>query len=211
MVRFCKYVLSGQRCYRGRRCSYSHDLSLDPDAARRERIARELSNVLRHQGKKLGLSVRTDGYIEVQDLLALDFFRSEGVTADDLRAVVDENEKKRFTLAHLGQPPALYIRAAQGHTMTVVEDAELLVEIRCPEELPVCVHGTYLRRWDSKEGVFVFPWARILRLGGLSPMGRNHIHFVPSDEPPGGDPGVVSGMRSDCQVAVYVDVRRAMT
>jgi len=59
------------------------------------------------------------------------------------------------------------------------------------------VHGTY----------FAF-WSRIVASGGLRPMGRNHVHFstgLPEDEA-----GVISGMRRDAELLVYVDVEASI-
>lgn len=39
-------------------------------------------------------------------------------------------------------------------------------------------------------------------------MGRNHVHFATGL--PGDEKGVVSGMRRDAEVLVYVDVERAL-
>ena len=57
------------------------------------------------------------------------------------------------------------------------------------------VHGTYLRFWEQ-----------IRRSGGLSRMRRNHIHFAAGLP---GEDGVISGMRQDCNVLIYVDVEKA--
>merc|ERR1712232_558785 len=91
---------------------------------------------------------------------------------------------------------AAWIRANQGHTIRAVQDAKLLTPISCAEEIPCCVHGTYLWAWDQ-----------IIASGGLSRMARNHIHFAPRSP---GTGVVISGMRSDCEVAVYIDAASAM-
>ena len=45
-------------------------------------------------------------------------------------------------------------------------------------------------------------------------MTRNHVHFAPGLPPTAegadGKPGVISGMRSSCDVAIYLDVRAAL-
>lgn len=38
-------------------------------------------------------------------------------------------------------------------------------------------------------------------------MGRQHIHF--SEDFPGSK-NVISGMRSSCQVAIYIDIKKAL-
>ncbi|PFH33507.1 hypothetical protein BESB_077240 [Besnoitia besnoiti] len=87
------------------------------------------------------------------------------------------------------------LRATQGHTIRHISSELLLRRIRDPAEIPKCVHGTYMKNWLA------------IRTVGLSRMHRNHIHFAP------GLPcecGVVSGMRQTNDVAIYVDVERAM-
>ena len=54
------------------------------------------------------------------------------------------------------------------------------------------VHGTYRAAWAT------------IREAGLSRMARQHVHFA-RDLP--GESGVISGMRSSCQVLVWVDLR----
>lgn len=75
-------------------------------------------------------------------------------------------------------------------------------------------------------GTFHSTWPVILQSGGLRCMGRNHIHFAtgPSlesvlavhdgDTAQGkskpDDSRVISGMRRDAQVLIYIDVRKAL-
>mmetsp|Transcript_27098 Transcript_27098/g.45386 ORF Transcript_27098/g.45386 Transcript_27098/m.45386 type:complete len:276 (+) Transcript_27098:363-1190(+) len=154
-------------------------------------LSRKLSKTLRHQAQRMGLHIGTDGRIEVDELLRHGSFR--GVTLDQIRYVVDENDKKRFELEEVGG--VLKIRAVQGHSMKLVSDEELLVEVVDPTELPVCVHGTTKAALPAIMG------------SGLSRMKRNHIHMaigVP------GDDDVISGMRSSSQVIIHVDVKNAM-
>lgn len=64
------------------------------------------------------------------------------------------------------------------------------------------VHGTY----------FAF-YPAIIASGGLKVMGRNHIHFatgIPSPKADSSEPQVISGMRGDAELLVYVDIRKSM-
>ena len=67
-----------------------------------------------------------------------------------------------------------------------------------PDLPKICVHGTYIRHVQA-----------ILQ-NGLKPGGlegnRTHIHFTPFAP---GDKEVISGMRYDAEVAVYVNIRAA--
>lgn len=117
-------------------------------------------------------------------------------------------------------PPAseFLIRATQGHSIkTVATDAALLrpISLADPSTVPTtCVHGTFYGSWRA-----------ILATGGLKRMGRNHVHFAegPSlaelglnekgekiGETGAGRKEVISGMRKDAQLLIYVDVRQAL-
>jgi RNA:NAD 2'-phosphotransferase (TPT1/KptA family) len=78
------------------------------------------------------------------------------------------------------------IRASQGHSLPLEISYPLYSEIALP-----LFHGTY--RIKLKE---------IQRLG-LSRMRRNYIHLT-------NDLNAVSGIRSNCDVLVYIDVERAL-
>ncbi|KAH9800161.1 2'-phosphotransferase [Citrus sinensis] len=76
-----------------------------------------------------------------------------------------------------------------------VESESLLKPILSAEEVSVCVHGTYKRNLDS-----------ILE-SGLKRMKRLHVHFscgLPTD----GE--VISGMRHDVNVLIFLNVRKAL-
>lgn len=92
------------------------------------------------------------------------------------------------------------IRANQGHTMRLitVEDHRSILD---PDELPVCIHGTYQRHVQA-----------ILEKG-LNRMKRHHIHMAPGlvgDTDPISGRVIISGMRHDCDTIIRVDVARAM-
>ena len=95
-------------------------------------------------------------------------------------------------------PAHWLIRANQGHSIKLESEALLRpVTLEAGNVPPVVVHGTY----------FAF-WQRIVESGGLRRMGRTHMHF--STGLPDDDQGVVSGMRRDAEVLVYVDVKRSL-
>ncbi|KAG4126060.1 hypothetical protein ERO13_D10G134300v2 [Gossypium hirsutum] len=76
-----------------------------------------------------------------------------------------------------------------------VESKRLLKQILSADEMIVCVHGTYKRNLES-----------ILE-SGLKRMKRLHVHFS-SGLPTDGE--VISGMRRDVNVLIYLDVRKAL-
>jgi len=158
-----------------------------------------MTTILRHTAASMGLFIRPDGFCYVSKLLEVGELRSLEATVEDVEGAVRNSDKKRFDLLEEGGE--LLVRATQGHSMKAVSDDSLLRRLHAADaDLPrVCVHGTYRRHLQSilQRG--------LLAGGGTS--GRNHVHFAPFEP---GDGRVISGMRSSCEVAVYVDLRRAL-
>ncbi|XP_037063668.1 tRNA 2'-phosphotransferase 1 isoform X3 [Peromyscus leucopus] len=128
-----------------------------------------------------------DGFVPLQALLRLPQFHSFSV--EDVQRVVDNNGKQRFALQPGEPSTGPLIRANQGHSLQVPELE--LMPLETPQALPlILVHGTFWKHWPS------------ILLKGLSRQGRAHIHLA-SGLP--GDPGVTSGMRPNCDVAVFID------
>ncbi|KAL2337462.1 hypothetical protein Fmac_011908 [Flemingia macrophylla] len=161
-------------------------------------LGRLLTRVLRHMASELNLNMRSDGFVKVNDLLKLNLKTFANIplrshTIDDIREAVRKDNKQRFSL--IEENGELLIRANQGHTVTAVETDSLLKPILSAEEFPVCVHGTYRKNLESILG------------SGLKRMKRLHVHFscgLPTD----GE--VISGMRRDVNVLIFLDVRRAL-
>ncbi|KAL6558147.1 hypothetical protein OROMI_018497 [Orobanche minor] len=110
-----------------------------------------------------------------------------------LLEAVRHDTKQWFGL--LEENGELLIRANQGHSLVTVETESLLKPILSTEEVPVCVHGTDKTNLES-----------ILR-EGLMRMQRLHVHFT-SGLPTNFE--VVSGMRRDVDMLIYLDVRKAL-
>jgi 2'-phosphotransferase len=153
-------------------------------------LSKKMSWVLRHKCFEMGLTMTPDGYVAVHELLALELFRD--VSVEEIRTVVANNDKQRFKLEQRQED--LFIRANQGHSIAV--DANRLLTRLTPEALsalPIVIHGTSTQAWES------------IQTQGLSRMGRTHIHFatgLPKDE------GVISGMRRQCPVHIYIDTNK---
>uniref|UniRef100_A0A7N5KN90 2'-phosphotransferase n=1 Tax=Ailuropoda melanoleuca TaxID=9646 RepID=A0A7N5KN90_AILME len=155
-------------------------------------LSKALSYALRHGALKLGLPMRADGFVPLGALLQLPQFRS--FSAEDVQRVVDTNGKQRFALQPGDPGTGPLIRANQGHSLQVPELE--LMPLETPQALPLrLVHGTFWQHWPS------------ILLKGLSSRGRTHIHLAPGLP---GDPGVISGMRPNCEVAVFIDGPRAL-
>jgi putative RNA 2'-phosphotransferase len=120
-------------------------------------ISKFMSYVLRHAPQELDLALTDDGWTDYAEFSAK-LCAKLGVTDGDILRVIDENAKKRFTLAD-GR-----IRAAQGHSVNVDLDLK-------PEMPPALLyHGTTARAWDA------------IAQSGLKSMDRTHVHLSPDIE-----------------------------
>jgi len=162
--------------------------------------------------------------------------KSLNPTFPEIQSAVRDSDKQRFALKPRdpandasSDPADWLIRANQGHSIKVDSEAllrpiaittpqaaeeagaddangegggegEKVKPVPVPVPVPVpetVVHGTYFAFWPS-----------IVASGGLKRMGRNHVHC--STGLPGDDESVVSGMRKDAELLVYVDVERSI-
>jgi 2'-phosphotransferase len=160
--------------------------------------------------------------------------RSVKPTLDEIKQIVAENDKQRFSLIHRSaaasaasipaddaatsttsdipsqlpesNDPADYlIRANQGHSLEVASE-NLLTPIT-EENLPsTVVHGTTHAAWPQ-----------IVATGGLKKMARTHVHFASglpvgfkSEDNDASAAPVISGMRNSSSVLVYVDIKKAV-
>lgn len=157
-------------------------------------LSKSLSFALRHGANQMGLHMNADGFLYVEDLLAHPQFRS--FSLEDVERVVATNDKQRFKLRPHPENKRLQIRANQGHSVQVIDLDLRAVQAgssNCPVE---AVHGSYLRHWPS------------IRAQGLSRMNRTHIHLARGLP---GEDGVISGMRTDCDLAIFIDVPKALS
>ncbi|KAK1930735.1 tRNA 2'-phosphotransferase 1 [Phytophthora citrophthora] len=157
------------------------------------RLSKTLAYALRHGAEELQLDMRPSGFVPLNQLLALPLFQT--FTEQQVEEVVRMNAKKRFSMTTDESGAVKFIRANQGHTIQLVQDEQLLTPLEDPNTIDKCVHGTYLKFWESI-------WA-----AGLSKMQRNHIHFAEREVT---DDEVVSGMRSNCNLLLYIDFPMAV-
>ncbi|CAI5652422.1 tRNA 2'-phosphotransferase 1 isoform X3 [Oreochromis aureus] len=156
-------------------------------------LSKSMSYALRHGASQMGLQMGTDGFLFVEDLLAHPQFHSYSL--EDVERVVATNDKQRFKLCTHPENGRLQIRANQGHSVQVVDLELKLVTAGSPDCPAEAVHGSYLRNWSS------------IQQQGLSRMKRTHIHLARGLA---GEDGVISGMRKDCDLAVFIDVPKAL-
>ena len=155
-----------------------------------EHLGRLLKDVLRHQAREAGVEISPDGWVTVSDALEFVNLRTSRPTPFTEAAVREEvarNPKRRFQLADKGDA-GLFIRASQGHSIAGVgeEIGTPLTKATAPH---VAVHGTYLRHLDT------------ILTEGLGRMQRHHVHLARGLL---GEPGIVSGMRWNTEVYVWV-------
>lgn len=147
--------------------------------------------------------------------------RSMKPTFEEILKAVRESDKQRFAIKPnpftnpdldetSTDPYHWLIRANQGHSIKL-ESENLLKPIALPisPETPDAIpEGSVLVPTTVVHGTYFAFWKAIVESGGLSPMGRNHVHCsigLPEDEV-----GVVSGMRKDAELLVYVDVEKSI-
>lgn len=152
-------------------------------------MSRYITYILRHGATKHGLSIDKNGYVNVDDLISfLIMERSEITTFEQIKIIVDEDDKQRMSL--IQRDFNWLIRANQGHSIISVSD-DFLLPISNASLFPEVIHGTFLIHLDS-----------ILKLG-LSRMKRNHIHF-------GLGRNVTSGIRTNSDIFIYINIKLAL-
>lgn len=139
-------------------------------------------------------------------------------------ATAASEEKQKNATAHAlsvndNDPSHFLIRATQGHSMKIVDTTLFLEKLNLEDDatkLPdTVVHGTYHGAWPL-----------ILASGGLRSMSRLQVHFATGptvdevfpngrDAPlatldPRSKATVISGMRSDAQILIYINLRKAL-
>lgn len=184
-----------------------------------EELSRALSWALRHAAPQLRLDMSEEGYVPVSQILASNHpkFANKKFTELDVRSVVEKDSKQRFHLEcrqvsmnlnssrinkrqkqesdnSLKTLKVLCIRANQGHSIKNISSEKLLSPIlpSVLKEMDTVVHGTYLTAWER------------IKIDGLSRMKRNHIHLAKGLP---GEDGVISGMRKNCEVYIYINTR----
>lgn len=115
-------------------------------------LSKFLSYVLRHRPDSIGITLDSNGWADVDELIAKS---KEPISLDAIIKVVENNDKQRFIL----DLDKRRIRANQGHSVKV--DLELK-----PKIPPVTLyHGT------------VEKFLTTILKEGLKPMSRQHVHL----------------------------------
>lgn len=161
-------------------------------------ISKTLSKLLRHRAGSTGLPIDENGYVSVNHLLAHNDLKCKHATLDDLKRVVETNDKRRFAFSEDGNS----ICALQGHSISLVNTTPgmQLLDPNSDSDWPkYLIHGTYENKLDL-----------INSAGGLSRMKRNHVHFTsiipPQFEKSTSSNVPISGVRSSCNVLIFLDI-----
>lgn len=154
---------------------------------RLKEISHALSRTLRHVGRSQGFNISDDGYVAIEELLNYEpYKRKYNLIREDVLAVVELNDKKRFELSANGTR----VRACQGHSFDVDVGLKRLAEDELPRHI---IHGTTVEAWNK------------IKIKGLSKMSRLHIHMAA-----GLHDMVTSGIRKSSNVYIYIDGRSAL-
>lgn len=118
-------------------------------------LSKFLSFVLRHKPESIGLTLDSQGWASIDELIAKSDAAGTRLNREDLQHVVETSDKKRFSVSADGQR----IRAAQGHSVSV----ELGLSPQEPP--PLLYHGTATRFVDA------------ILAEGLKPQSRQQVHL----------------------------------
>lgn len=150
---------------------------------RQVRISKSLLYLLRHGAVKEKLDIDENGYIQVSKLLNHNRLKCNHTTLDDIKAVVETNNKKRFDLKF--ENDQYYICATQGHSINISDNNLTKLQL---DEIPDIFHGTYQSKLQS------------IKLMGLSKMNRNHIHLTND----------LNYIRPSANLLIYIDVKKCV-
>ena len=118
-------------------------------------LSKLLSLILRHNPAQLGLTLDSQGWAEVDELLAQAQARKVPLTLEKLVYLVETSPKQRFRFSD----DQRRIRASQGHSVAV----ELGYEPLAPPE--ILYHGTAVQKQV------------LIAEQGLKRMSRQHVHL----------------------------------
>jgi putative RNA 2'-phosphotransferase len=128
------------------------------DEQRLVRVSKYLAKHLRHQPERIGIELDAHGWVDIDVLLTAAASNGFPISRAELEQVVAGNDKRRYVIG------GDRIRASQGHSVPV--DLDLPVA----EPPPVLYHGTVARNVEP------------IRVEGLRPMARHHVHLSPDRE-----------------------------
>lgn len=114
-----------------------------------------LSKHLRHQPERIGLRLEEGGWVLVSELLEAARHNNMALSLDQLKEVVADNDKQRFSFSADHQK----IRANQGHSV------EVDLQLHPTEPPAILFHGTGAQNRES------------ILATGLEKGRRHHVHL----------------------------------
>jgi putative RNA 2'-phosphotransferase len=123
-------------------------------------ISKFLSLILRHSPETIDLSLDSNGWADVEELLLKSATHTTPFTREELEEIVVTNDKQRFIF----NEEHTQIRANQGHSIQV----ELNLQSQTPPEF--LYHGT------------VEKFLSLIRSEGLKKINRHHVHLSKDKE-----------------------------
>ena len=123
-------------------------------------ISKYLSFILRHRPEKIGLELDSNGWADLDELIAKANTAGKDLSLEVIEIVVETNEKQRFALS----PDRKKIRANQGHSIAVD------LELKATDPPGELFHGTATRFLES------------IKSKGLLKQNRHHVHLSSSIE-----------------------------
>ena len=142
------------------------------------KLSKFISLVLRHKPEEIGLTLDSNGWARVDELIKKANNHKFTFTLEDLQRVVAENDKKRFSFSEDGK----MIRANQGHSIEV----DLKLEVTSPPD--VLYHGTATR------------FLGLIMAQGLKPMQRHDVHMTENV-----DTAVATGKRHGSPIVLQIN------
>jgi RNA:NAD 2'-phosphotransferase (TPT1/KptA family) len=124
-----------------------------------ESLSKAMARLLRHKPPP---EMDPSGWIPVLVLLQ---FLKYSVTLEEIRRVVEIDEKKRFILDEIHEPAR--IRAAQGHTIQL--ETPILERVTSAATIHTAVHVTSEQGWEKiqQSGYLVLVFRQFLLGAGL--------------------------------------------
>jgi len=126
----------------------------------KRKVSKFISLILRHDPSAINISLDKNGWADVDGLLKGIGNKGYKITLDDLKTIVSEDEKSRYSFSD----DFTKIRANQGHSIDVD------VELRKTQPPEYLFHGTGEKSLES------------IKQSGLKPMSRLYVHLSKDTE-----------------------------
>ena len=190
-----------------------------------KKLSHALSWALRHQALNIGLTITSDGYVPVQEIMNSKHskLKSCNPTLESIRDCVETSDKKRYKLEY--RPRHLYYKENDGHAVSsknsndgykLQEQETTILCIRANQghSISIIDPNLLLTKLSSEclkkdfpcivHGTYAEPW-KLISQQGLKKMNRTHIHFAPGLQERG---EVISGMRHSSTIHIFLDVEK---